>query len=741
MNSDMIQVCFGLHDASGFYSGYVATVIQSIMEHTEAQVCFHIIHDDSLSQQNMLRLLEQAEKLGCALKFHEIDPYQYGEVQRINERLLKRFSVGAMFRLIAPDLFANLHKVIYLDADLLFNADIRELWETDIEGRAIAAVKDLDSDVNLVRKSEMLGTKLSDPYFNSGVMIMDLNQLRGRELLREFMEFITKYPEMNNFDQDFLNYKLGADVKILPASWNLFSIDYRIELQQSPENQSGDKQPGDKQLGDKQPGDKRAGEDRVNTDNLQEGVYHFAADKIRLQDMTTLDRVYADAISKNAWSSQILNQSKPQNQPQPQTRTQTQNQPQPQSRIRVSDEKTVQVCFGVHDKNGLYCGYVAAVMRSIMEHTKSDVCFHIIHDASVTREKRQNLEQLAEELHCRLRFYEIDPARYGEVDRIAPHLLARFSVGAMFRLIAADLFTDLHKVIYLDADLLFNTDILELWQTELGENTVAAVKDISSDKNVIQKSEAFGVQMADPYFNSGVMIMNLDQMRGQKLLQEFISFILKYPNNGNFDQAFLNYRFGYQARILPEKWNLYSLRYRVYGGRLEDGIYHFAADKIRLDAPTELDRLYADIIARTHWGQQILREKYRSYLDGCTRRINVWQLFTGSLMTAGRSSHRVFLGEQDNRALAVMKQILHAAEQDYDVTDLNQTVIDFTDGQPKPMLEVLKQKREQYLILIANDRNAGVTANQLEQLGYEEAEDFFNTGELATPGQGGLDRT
>lgn len=53
-DEDIIHIGFGLHDKDGHYSAWVGTVMQSILEHTDSRICFHILHDETLSSDNTL---------------------------------------------------------------------------------------------------------------------------------------------------------------------------------------------------------------------------------------------------------------------------------------------------------------------------------------------------------------------------------------------------------------------------------------------------------------------------------------------------------------------------------------------------------------------------------------------------------------------------------------------------------------------------------------------------------------
>lgn len=99
-DEDVIHIGFGLHDKDGHYSVWVGTVMQSILEHTDSRICFHILHDETVSEENKRRLAQVAHQKGDSIQFHEIDR---AEFECIKDRT-HGFTIGTMFRCMLPDL-------------------------------------------------------------------------------------------------------------------------------------------------------------------------------------------------------------------------------------------------------------------------------------------------------------------------------------------------------------------------------------------------------------------------------------------------------------------------------------------------------------------------------------------------------------------------------------------------------------------------------------------------------------
>ena len=86
-----------------------------------------------------------------------------------------------------------------------------------------------------------------------------------------------------------------------------------------------------------------------------------------------------------------------------------------------------------------------------------------------------------------------------------------------------------NKVLYIDADAIVVDDIKELWNTNLNNYAIAGVKEAG------EWSKHLGIEgMDDKYINSGVLLMNLDFIRKEKLDDKMIDLLNKnfyhYPD-------------------------------------------------------------------------------------------------------------------------------------------------------------------------------------------------------------------
>ncbi|MCR4655223.1 MAG: hypothetical protein K5770_03225 [Lachnospiraceae bacterium] len=226
----MIEISYAVHDYFGDYYRYLGVSVFSVMENTEASLRFHILCDSTLTAEARSELKLLCEGRGQQIRFYDIP-----DDDRISKVRLFRdgYTEGILYRLHLPELLPEVSRIIYLDADILANGDIRDLWEADT-GDALAAGR-WDPPILGYKPVPEEERRLLLPfwenndwneYINSGVLVLDLERIRKEhDLMEESIDF------WNTFgyafpDQDAINHLFRGRKCILPARFNAFSKDY-----------------------------------------------------------------------------------------------------------------------------------------------------------------------------------------------------------------------------------------------------------------------------------------------------------------------------------------------------------------------------------------------------------------------------------------------------------------------------------------------------------------------------------
>lgn len=193
-------------------------VMLTSLHHNNLEENFRIwvIHE-SIGPKKMSDLKKLTDYFGWELHNEQITKNWLDKAPTI-----KRYPKEMYFRLLCGEILPqDVKKVIYLDPDILIINPINDLWEVDLEGNMIAAathtgITNLTSEINKIR----LGT--DHEYFNSGVMLLDLEKTRANVNLEDILGVIEKHgAELLLPDQDVLNFLYGKHIKEVPEEiWN-----------------------------------------------------------------------------------------------------------------------------------------------------------------------------------------------------------------------------------------------------------------------------------------------------------------------------------------------------------------------------------------------------------------------------------------------------------------------------------------------------------------------------------------
>lgn len=132
-------------------------------------------------------------------------------------------------RLLVDDLVpANWKKVIYFDADVVVRGDLGELWRAPMEDHVLLAAQDFRyptvNDRISLRDAYLkdYGMSPNSAYFQTGVLVIDLEAWRRKDVFANCMRFLEAYPEEIEYgDQDALNGALAGEWGQLEPTWNL----------------------------------------------------------------------------------------------------------------------------------------------------------------------------------------------------------------------------------------------------------------------------------------------------------------------------------------------------------------------------------------------------------------------------------------------------------------------------------------------------------------------------------------
>jgi lipopolysaccharide biosynthesis glycosyltransferase len=154
-----------------------------------------------------------------------------------------------------------------------------------------------------------------------------------------------------------------------------------------------------------------------------------------------------------------------------------------------------------------------------------------------------------------LRWHRVDPAQVA-----GAHYSTFLTRASLFRLLLPQLLPDLDRVLYLDCDIVVADSLRPLWETNLGDALLGAVRDAGSPFPAGPLGTDWrGLELdpATPYFNTGVLLIPLAEWRRQEVSERALALLRRrQPRWG--DQDGLNAIVGGRWVELPRRWNLQS---------------------------------------------------------------------------------------------------------------------------------------------------------------------------------------
>ena len=222
---------------------------------------------------------------------------------------------------------------------------------------------------------------------------------------------------------------------------------------------------------------------------------------------------------------------------------------------------TVPICFASDDN---YAQYLGVAIQSIVHFANPGNTYDIyVLDDKISELKKNKINKLAKP-NVLIHFLDIC-FLYQKYDLASFYISGYVSAAAYLRLFIPEIFASHDKMVYLDCDLVLNTDVASLFEIELGDNYLAAARDMYMlhDNNPAVAhyfKKHLDIEKPEDYFNSGVMLLNIKKIRADWDKLQGCIRITKRPRW--YDQCILN-RFAYGHVLhLPLTWNYWG-RFKV----------------------------------------------------------------------------------------------------------------------------------------------------------------------------------
>ena len=208
--------------ADNNYAPFVATTMASVLDNTRSFVDFYVL-DSGISKENQDKINSLKDRFNhFSIEYIKID----------SQECFKNFptsfqcNISTYNRLLIPSVKPNLKKILYLDVDVVVLADIKELYDIDLEDYALAAGWDPSRVLYNTDTKDLLELSDDYKYFNAGVLMLDVEKWDKDKIVQKLFEIQKKYEgKVLHVDETLLNKYFDGNYKIFDIAWNYTDYD------------------------------------------------------------------------------------------------------------------------------------------------------------------------------------------------------------------------------------------------------------------------------------------------------------------------------------------------------------------------------------------------------------------------------------------------------------------------------------------------------------------------------------
>lgn len=215
-NPESIHIVFGTDKNYVFPMGLAMT---SILQHNR-DVVFHVFIDDCPPPEDEIPLKETIERYGAVCRLYLVDTSFFRTFPT-----KPMWSMAMYFRFCIAIFSGHLQRVLYLDGDTFCRGSLQEWFSCDLGDKAVGVVEQPFLSIHVREQNERRMQAIGFPvaqYFNSGVLLIDVNQWNALSISEKAFTLLHEHPEhwQGAPDQDLLNVLLQDRVLWLDPRYN-----------------------------------------------------------------------------------------------------------------------------------------------------------------------------------------------------------------------------------------------------------------------------------------------------------------------------------------------------------------------------------------------------------------------------------------------------------------------------------------------------------------------------------------
>lgn len=208
------------------------------------------------------------------------------------------------------------------------------------------------------------------------------------------------------------------------------------------------------------------------------------------------------------------------------------------------------------------CITLESMLKSNMNISK-DIVFYTFSDG-LCEESKIRLRGIVDTYHSQLNFIDF-PADFKNIIDNIPIYVNHITSAAYYRLFLPYVINEVDKCLYVDCDILVRGSVMPLFEMNTDGCCIMGAYDNAAE----YYAKKIGVAT---YCNSGVLIMNFEEIRKRYPLDSFISLLSEALSNNVFlmgDQDIINLLFKDSLSMFPNEYN-----YQKHLNKIRTMLFH-----------------------------------------------------------------------------------------------------------------------------------------------------------------------
>jgi lipopolysaccharide biosynthesis glycosyltransferase len=222
--------------------------------------------------------------------------------------------------------------------------------------------------------------------------------------------------------------------------------------------------------------------------------------------------------------------------------------------------KNIPIFFAIDDN---YIKLLKVALASLVDHSSEENIYRICILHTGLSQASKNALKVFKRKNVKIKF--INVAIQMEVFGNKLNVRDYYTLTTYYRLILPETFINVKKALYLDSDIVLLDDVAKLYNVDIGDNLVGAVKDSSVQlfpEFITYVEKALQIPH-EQYFNAGILVMNFKKMRQVKFEKQIVNLVKKVSFKVAQDQDLLNVVCKDKVTYIPVEWNTMPLGDRV----------------------------------------------------------------------------------------------------------------------------------------------------------------------------------